>query len=127
MKFSSYGVYWDTNFKDRPNNNNKILISKIYITKQDIRIHIYVAYSRPNGWIDWAGMFWGHSWIARECLRLKKSNFFSSNKKKIIIYFLFLFFLRATPGIPANTLYYFYLFTYLDKFSFLSFYLLYSF
>ena len=34
----------------------------IYIIKQDI--HIYVAYSRPNGWTDLAGIFCGHSWVA---------------------------------------------------------------
>ena len=31
----------------------------IYIIKQDIRI--YVPYSRPNGWTDWAEIFCGHS------------------------------------------------------------------
>ena len=30
--------------------------------KQDI--YIYVAYSRPNGWTDWAEFFGGHSWVA---------------------------------------------------------------
>ena len=34
------------------------------LNKQDIRIYIYVAYSRPNGWTDWADIFWGHSWVA---------------------------------------------------------------
>ena len=34
--------------------------SAIYIIKQDIRI--YVAYSRLNGWTDWAEFFCGHSW-----------------------------------------------------------------
>ena len=34
----------------------------IYIIKQDIRI--YVAYSRPNGWTDWAEIFCKHSWMA---------------------------------------------------------------
>ena len=31
----------------------------IYIVIYIIRhvIHIYVAYSRPNGWTDWAGFF----------------------------------------------------------------------
>ena len=34
--------------------------------KQDIRIYIYIyaAYSRPNGWTDWAEFFCGHSWVA---------------------------------------------------------------
>ena len=30
-----------------------------YIIKQDIRL--YVPYSRPNGWTDWAEIFCGHS------------------------------------------------------------------
>ena len=34
----------------------------IYIIKQDIRI--YVPYSRPNGWTDWAEIFCGHSGMA---------------------------------------------------------------
>ena len=42
----------------------------IYIIKQDIRI--YVPYSRPNGWTDWAEIFCGHSWLAGGCYRLKK-------------------------------------------------------
>ena len=42
----------------------KILISYIiYILKQDI-MHIYVAYSRPNSWTEWADIFCGHSWVA---------------------------------------------------------------
>ena len=34
----------------------------IFIIKQDIRI--YVPYSRPNGWTDWAEILWGHSGMA---------------------------------------------------------------
>ena len=34
----------------------------INVIKQNIRI--YIAYSRPNGWIDWAEIFYEHSWIA---------------------------------------------------------------
>ena len=34
----------------------------IYIIKQDIRI--YVPYSRPNCWTDWAEIFRGHSGVA---------------------------------------------------------------
>ena len=52
---------------------NKILVQKlynilcldnsvIYIIKQDIRL--YVPYSRPNGWTDWAEFFCGHLWVA---------------------------------------------------------------
>ena len=35
------------------------LQAAIYIIKQDIRI--YVPYSWPNGWTDWAEILWGHS------------------------------------------------------------------
>ena len=45
----------------------------IYIIKQDIRI--YVPYSRPNGWTDWAEIFCRHSRVAGGDHRLKKSNF----------------------------------------------------
>ena len=31
------------------------------LIKQDI--HIYVPYSRPNGWIEWDDIFCGHSWV----------------------------------------------------------------
>ena len=47
-----------------------IILSIIYLIKQDIRIF---AYSRPNGWTDWADIFCGHS----------------------------IFFSRATPGFSA--------------------------
>ena len=43
----------------------------IYIIKQDIRIYKYVAYSRQNGWTEWAETFCGHSWVAGECYWLK--------------------------------------------------------
>ena len=46
----------------------------IYIIKQDIRI--YVPYSRPNGWTDWAEIFCGHSWVAGG---LKNPIFFFQN------------------------------------------------
>ena len=46
----------------------------IYIIKQDIRL--YVPYSRPNDWTDWAESFCGHSGVAAGCYRLKKSVFF---------------------------------------------------
>jgi len=42
----------------------------IFIIKQDIRIYIYyiyVAYSRPNDWSDWAEFFCEHSWVAGGC------------------------------------------------------------
>ena len=31
-----------------------------------IYIYIYVAYSRPNDWNDWAAFFCGHSWVKRK-------------------------------------------------------------
>ena len=37
-------------------------------------VYIYVAYSWPNGWIDWAEIFCGHSWVAGGCYRLKKNS-----------------------------------------------------
>ena len=49
--------------------SRRVLLS-IYIIKQDI--HIHVAYSRPNGWTEWADIFCGHSWVAGVCLRLKR-------------------------------------------------------
>ena len=41
------------------------IIPIIYMTKQDIRIRIYVVYSRPNGWTEWAETFCVHSWWSR--------------------------------------------------------------
>ena len=46
-----------------------------FIIKQDS--HIYVPYSRPNGWTDWAEIFCGHSEVAGGCHRLKKFEIFS--------------------------------------------------
>jgi len=43
----------------------------IYIIKQAIRIYIYVAYSRPNGWTGWAEIFCRHLWVAGDCYRQK--------------------------------------------------------
>ena len=48
--------------------------------------HIYVAYSKPNGWTDWTEILCGRSWVAEGCYRLKNSIFFCN------------FFLQATPG-----------------------------
>ena len=39
--------------------NDYMTTKVIYIIKQDS--HIYVPYSRPNGWTDWAEIFCGHS------------------------------------------------------------------
>ena len=41
-------------------------------------MYIYVVYSRPNGWTEWADLFSGHSWVA--CYSLKEnSSFFTGN------------------------------------------------
>ena len=40
------------------------IYSYIYMIKQDIRIYIYVANSRPNAWNERAEIFCGHSWAA---------------------------------------------------------------
>ena len=37
-------------------------LANMICRNQDIRI--YVAYSRPNSWTDWAEIFCGHSWVA---------------------------------------------------------------
>ena len=48
------------------------------IIKQDICI--YVPYSRPNSWTDWADIFCGHSGVAGGWHRLKKiRKFFFQN------------------------------------------------
>ena len=73
-------------------------IQEIYIIKQDIRI--YVPYSLPNGWTDWAKNFCGHSWVAEGCYTLKKCEFCFFFKN----YFFKFFFLRATPGPSASIL-----------------------
>ena len=39
------------------------LYNNLY-NKQDKHIYIYVDYSRPNDWTDWAEIFFGHSWVA---------------------------------------------------------------
>ena len=54
---------------------NNILLLSFYIIKQDIRI--YVPYSRPNSWTEWAEFFCGHTWVVG-CLRLKKIEVFFS-------------------------------------------------
>ena len=40
----------------------------IYIIIQDIRVYIYVAFSRPNGWTDWVDFFCGYSWVAEDVI-----------------------------------------------------------
>ena len=39
---------------------------------------MYVAFSRPNGWTDWAEIFCEHSWVAGGggCFKLKKFDIF---------------------------------------------------
>ena len=65
-----------------------------YLNNKTRHSYIYVTYSRPNGWTDWAEFFCGHSWVAGGCYRLKDSKL----KKK----YKFLFFPRATPGPSAS-------------------------
>jgi len=38
-------------------------------------VYIYVAYSRPNGWTDWAEICCGHSGVAGGVIGFKKSKF----------------------------------------------------
>ena len=59
-----------------------------YIIKQDIRIHIYIAYSRPNGWTDMADFF---LWTRMGVIGLK-------NRK----YFFKIFYSLATLDPPAS-------------------------
>ena len=72
----------------------------IYIIKQDS--HIYVPYSRPNGWTDWADIFCGHSGVAEGWHRLKKNS-----KIFFKIYFFSTFFFhgqrRALQLVPNKT------------------------
>ena len=68
-------------------------VQKILTNLQYIRIYIYVAYSRPNGWTEWAETFCGHSWGG--CQRLK-IDFFSQH----------LNFFMATLGHSASCKYF---------------------
>ena len=68
----------------------------IYIIKHDILIHI----SRPNGWTKWTEIFWGHSWLAEGCHRLKKIEHFIFKQKKSN--FFQICFQRAIPGPSAS-------------------------
>ena len=55
----------------------------------------YVAYSRPNGWTEWAETFCGHSEVKGDVLG-KKKTFFHLLKNK------FQYFPWATPGSSAS-------------------------
>ena len=55
-------------------------------------IYVYVLYSRPNGWTEWAEILCGHSWVAG-AKKIRNDKFFF----KFII-----FFLRVTPGPSAE-------------------------
>ena len=46
----------------------------IYIIKQDDRI--YVHFSRPNGWTEWAEIFCVHTCVASGVSKAKKCFFF---------------------------------------------------
>ena len=52
---------------------------------------MYVAYSRPNGWIDWAEICFGHSWVSGRYYRLK----INQNFEKILNFLSFHFFLQG--------------------------------
>ena len=41
-----------------------LLISVLNIKNIKQDSHIYVPYSQPNGWTDWAEIFCGHSGVA---------------------------------------------------------------
>ena len=69
----------------------------IYIIKQDICIYINVAYSRSNGWTDWAEFFCRHSWVAGGCNRFKKFDFLQFFFSKFEF-----FFSRAMSGLSAS-------------------------
>ena len=79
-----------------PNTLQNLWNLKIYIMKQDI--HIYAAYSRPNGWTEWADIFCRHSWVAGGCFGLKIIGFFQ-NFNLFFNFFYSYFFLRSTPGL----------------------------
>ena len=49
--------------------NNTSIIKSEFLEKT---LFMYVAYSRPNGWTEWAYNFCGHSWEAGGCYRLKR-------------------------------------------------------
>ena len=79
-------------FKQNCNVINLIELDNIYIIKQDS--HIYVPYSRPNGWTDWAEILCGHSGVAGGCYRLKNRNFFFLFEK----FFFQIFFFTGNAG-----------------------------
>ena len=54
-------------------------VQKILTNLQYIRIYIYVAYSRLNGWTNWAEFFGGHSWMGRGYYKAGKNRFFFSS------------------------------------------------
>ena len=71
-----------------------------YIIKQDS--HIYVPYSRPNGWTDRAEIFCGHLGAVWGGYRLKKSKFFFLENFFVKNFLFKFFFPRATPGPSAS-------------------------
>ena len=68
-----------------------------------IYVYIYVAYSRPNGWTDWAEIFCGNSWVAGGCYRLLEIQNFVF--KKIFKIFFFKFVSTGNAG-PFSKYYY---------------------
>ena len=79
-----------------------------YIINQDIRIYIYVAYSRHNGWTDWAKKNLGRLKSYRGCHRF----FFKNSILKKVP--------RATQGILARLLYIIYIYINLSSTSMLN-------
>ena len=68
------------------------------ITRHSYIYIIYVAYSRPNSWTDWAEIFWEHLGVAGGCFRLKKFEFFCFQNFFFQYCFFFNFFSTGNAG-----------------------------
>ena len=55
-------------FKENNKNLNRTISFYLYNKTRHSYIYIYVAYSHPNDWIDWAEFICGNSWVAGGCL-----------------------------------------------------------
>ena len=67
----------------------------MFIIHTFVRIYIYVVYSWPNGWTDWAEFFVDNQGWPWSVIGYKKN-----------LIFFYIFFSRATPGSLASFLYY---------------------
>ena len=67
-------IQWKFVRKVPTHDNYNILIWYLY--NKTRHSYIYVAYTRPNSWIEWAESFWGQSGVAGGWFRLKKIYFF---------------------------------------------------